>query len=352
MGQSLEGQRVGPWVLLEHIGSGGMGDVWMSRHAHEQDQIAAVKVCRTNNFDAPKKRFVREARALEQLDHPAIVRFMGSGESDDGYLYLAMEHAAGDTLSKRIRRGPMPVHEALIRFRVIAAGLAHAHERGLFHRDLKPSNIMVGEQNSVKILDFGNALEEGEDDRLTREGAVSGTAPYLPPEALDGGGYDPRFGDVYAVGVVLWEALTGSRAFSEPKGERTRFEHASFRERKGSALALDEVFPAGVRALVGCATEPDPGNRFADMGAMSAALSTALEELQRVGGETTLPTGAVQRSDEIAVAIEAVESAPGPALSAPPSHAANVALFGVLSGIALGLALLVVVAGLYFALSS
>ena len=226
------GQRLGPYEVVGPLGSGGMGEVFTARDTR-LDRLVAVKVLPDELASDPDRRarFEREARAISALSHPNVCALfdVGRAETAGGTIaYLVMERLEGETLATRLERGPLPVPEALALGSQLAAALAAAHHRGIVHRDLKPANVMLT-RSGAKLLDFGLARDgehqpkdEGsaadthtlatENRPLTRVGTLVGTWPYLSPERLRGGAADAR-SDIFALGCVLHEALTGRRAF-------------------------------------------------------------------------------------------------------------------------------------------
>jgi serine/threonine-protein kinase len=295
----------GRYDLSGVLGRGGMGTVY---RASRQDtgQIVAVKVLRRELADAPdaRERFEREARAAARLSHPACVAVRDFGHDPAG-AYLVMELCRGRSLAAIIGEGPLdPVVAARIAERVLA-GLAHAHSLGVVHRDLKPENIMVGEVGLVKILDFGLARVLGDAERSAEAhaGTVMGTPEYLSPEQCLGDAGDAR-SDLYSVGVVLFEMLTGKRPFHGKTPRELHAQHIAKPAPAPSTLApasasaptsgpADAPAPAAsafdapsgfagpgatVKALdpvVLRALAKSPSERFADAAEMRAALLEA-----------------------------------------------------------------------------
>jgi serine/threonine-protein kinase len=212
------GLRFGPFVLLEKLGEGGMGQVFKARDA--AGELAALKVIRKDRLDNPDavRRFRREIEAAAGLRDEHVVACQGAYESE-GALALALEYVEGTDLARLVqKRGPLPVAEAVEYVRQAALGLQHAHERGLVHRDVKPSNLMVTPAGTVKLLDLGLARREalGETEAsstLTRDGLVLGTPDYIAPEQIeDAHGVDGR-ADLYALGCTLYFLLSGQVPF-------------------------------------------------------------------------------------------------------------------------------------------
>src|SRR5579884_486419 len=198
----------GRYRLLRPLGRGGMGSVELAEDV-ELGRTVAVKLLADGvaHDDPARRRFLREARAAARLSHPNVVRVYDVGESD-GRPYFVMEHVEGEPLDALLRReAPIAPARAAALAAQAAAGLAAAHAAGLVHRDVKPQNVLVAREDAVKLADFGIAL--GDDGtRLTEAGAVVGSAAYLAPERVEGREATPA-SDVYALGAVLYELLTG-----------------------------------------------------------------------------------------------------------------------------------------------
>jgi Tol biopolymer transport system component len=219
------GSRLGPYEILSPIGAGGMGEVYRAKDTRLERHVA-VKVlsARFAADEEMRERFEREARAISQLSHPNICSIFDVG-SDAGTAYLVMELLEGESLAERLDRGPLPPSQALRIGRDVCAALAAAHRKGIVHRDLKPANIFLS-GSGTKLLDFGLAklrerVEAGEQSKLPTEeaspltgaGTVLGTLAYMAPEQLEGRPADART-DIFALGSVLFEVVTGRRPFT------------------------------------------------------------------------------------------------------------------------------------------
>ena len=215
------GAHLGPYEIESAIGAGGMGEVYRARDTR-LDRVVAVKVLleRVSGDPDHRKRFEQEARAVSSLNHPNICTLFDVGRHDDTD-FLVMEFLEGQTLAMRLQSGPLPLRDALTTATEIADALAAAHRAGVIHRDLKPGNVMLTKQGA-KLLDFGLARRHRPTTDLAREavtrtaltelGTIVGTVPYMAPEQLEGLEADART-DLFALGAVLYEMLTGRRAF-------------------------------------------------------------------------------------------------------------------------------------------
>lgn len=205
------------YEIVGLLGRGGMGAVYLARHRSLDRQVALKLLPGEYGADeAFVQRFHREARALARLQHPRIVAVHDFGSTEDGSLYFAMEHVAGTTLADRLREGRPGTDEILALAGQICDALAYAHEEGIVHRDIKPSNILLDNKGRVKVADFGLAkvareahpsIVEGA--MFTRTGAAMGTPEYAAPEQMSGHGSVDHRADLYSLGVLLYEMLTG-----------------------------------------------------------------------------------------------------------------------------------------------
>jgi Tol biopolymer transport system component/tRNA A-37 threonylcarbamoyl transferase component Bud32 len=298
------GTRLGSCEVLGRIGAGGMGEVFRARDLKLGREVALKALPDAVAGDRERRsRFEREARLLASLNHPHIAAIHELLETDEGVPVLVLELVEGETLDVRIARGPLPLKEALTVSGQIAEALEAAHERGILHRDLKPSNVKLTREGKAKLLDFGLAKAvEGVGDSgvgavlssaetLTRPadataaGAVLGTAPYMSPEQARGEAIDKRT-DVWAFGCVLYEMLSGRRAFSG----RSRAEAvAAVLEREPDWGALPEGTPVAVRALLRRCLQKDNADRLHDIADARIELKEALEDLS--SGPMSAATG-------------------------------------------------------------
>lgn len=263
----------GRYRLLRQVAAGGMAAVWEGEDSVLGRRVA-VKVLHSHLAvdDAVRERFRREAIAVARLSHPSVVAIYDTGE-DDGVAYLVMELVEGKTLRDLLREeGRLAVGFAVDIAAAVAAGLAVAHERGIIHRDVKPGNILVDPDGRARITDFGIARGKAGtdlDEDLTSTGTIVGTAKYLAPEQVTGGVIDART-DVYALGLVLYEAVCGRPAFEGDTDLATAIARTS-----GAPLPVRQVrgdVPRELEAVIMRALELDPDHRFQTAADLRAAL--------------------------------------------------------------------------------
>ncbi|MFV2007905.1 MAG: serine/threonine-protein kinase PknK, partial [Longimicrobiales bacterium] len=256
----LEGETVLHYEILERLGGGGMGVVYKARDLR-LGRTVALKFLSTHLLSDPeaKQRFLVEAQAAASLDHPNLCTIHEIGETEDGCLFIAMSYYEGETLQRRIGRGRISVEEALDITAQTSRGLARAAERGIIHRDIKPANLMLTADGTVKIVDFGLAKMMG--GELTQAGSRLGTVSYMSPEQTRGDTADNRT-DVWSVGVVLYEMLSGKRPFRG--GTDQAVIHSILSETPTPPDALVPSLSPGVTALVERALRKDPARRYPD----------------------------------------------------------------------------------------
>jgi eukaryotic-like serine/threonine-protein kinase len=283
------GAHIGPYEVTALIGEGGMGKVWRAHHtALKRDD--ALKVLPDAFASDPDRlaRFQREAQVLASLNHPNIAHVYGL-EHADGLQALVMELVEGETLADRISRGPIPIDEALPIAKQVAEALEAAHERGIIHRDLKPANIKLRSDGTVKVLDFGlaklaestaaaaNPTALSASPTITSPALVSGvgvllgTAAYMSPEQAKGKPADKR-SDIWAFGCVLYEMLTGKRAFG---GDDVSETLASVLAREPDWTALPATVPRTIRTLLRRCLEKDRRKRAGDIAVSLVLLEEA-----------------------------------------------------------------------------
>jgi len=272
------GARLGPYEVLAPLGAGGMGEVYRARDT-KLDRAVAIKILPESFVADPDRiaRFLREAKTLAALNHPNIGAIHGLEETN-GATALVLELVEGPTLADRIAQGRLPIDEALAIARQIADALEAAHDQGIVHRDLKPANIKLRPDGAVKVLDFGLAkalVGDGSGGAarqlsysptitspalMTGMGVILGTAAYMAPEQARGKAVDKR-ADLWALGCVLYEMLTGRQPF---EGAEVTDVLARVIEREPDLSALPLNTPAAIRRLLRHCLEKDPRRRLAD----------------------------------------------------------------------------------------
>ena len=282
----IPGSRVGVYEILGAIGAGGMGEVYRARDARLNRDVA-IKILPTLFADDPERlaRFEREAQVLAALNHPNIAQIYGLEEAETSRA-LVMEFVEGDDLAVHIARGALPLNEAIAIARQIADALDCAHEQGIVHRDLKPANVKVRSDGTVKVLDFGLAkladptsgssssalLSPTITSPATQLGIILGTAAYMAPEQARGRTVDKR-ADVWGFGVVLYEMLTGRRAF---EGSEISDTLAFILTKEPDWTALPAETPPAVRRLLSRCLHKERKQRLADMSDARLELEEAL----------------------------------------------------------------------------
>ena len=283
------GRSILHYQIVETLGRGGMGVVYKARDTH-LDRFVAIKVLPPEKVADPERklRFVQEAKAASALNHPNIIHLYDIAEAD-GVQFIAMEFVAGETLDKMIGRKGLRLNDALKYAIQITDALAKAHSAGIIHRDLKPANIMVTENGLVKVLDFGLAKlaetatsEFGETatvrethSPLTEEGTVVGTAAYMAPEQAEGKKMDGR-SDIFSFGSVLYEMVTGRRAFHGDSKMSTL--SAIIKDDPKAVSSLTPDVPLDLEKIISRCLRKDPERRFQHMGDLKIALLDLEEE--------------------------------------------------------------------------
>ncbi|HEX9668075.1 MAG TPA: protein kinase, partial [Thermoanaerobaculia bacterium] len=299
------GRTVSHYEVLDQIGGGGMGVVYRARDTMLGRTVALKFLSpQLAGSAAHKERFLREARAAATLEHPSICSVYDLGETEEGGFFIAMALCPGESLKDRLARGPLAPEEALRVALHIAEGLACAHGRGIVHRDIKPGNVMVGEDDTVKLVDFGLAKLAEDPDHLTRTGTVVGTAAYMSPEQVLGEPVDHRT-DLWSLGVLLYEMLTGVRPF---RGERDQAVMHSIVARDFAVEPLPQGEAPVLTPLLARLLAKDPAERYQSAAEVVADLRLLLGLPGSASSKTT-PLSVPWQAANVARSAAAVSAA-------------------------------------------
>jgi serine/threonine protein kinase/Flp pilus assembly protein TadD len=297
------GRIISHYKILSKLGEGGLGVVYRAEDSKLGRPVALKFLLSqlTQDVEA-KERFINEARAASSLDHSSICTIYEIGKTEDDQLFIAMALCEGESLKAKIANGPLDVEDAVGIAAQVAAGLARAHGKGIFHRDIKPSPIMVTSDGDVKIVDFGLAVLAGQ-ARLTRTGTTSGTAAYMSPEQARGEALDHRT-DIWSLGVVLYEMLTGLLPF---KGEyEPALIYSILNDKPAPMSSLRPGVPRELDRVVKKALAKNQGDRYqnvtdllADLQAFAVGQTRGAQQRSRARPTRTRQT--TQRKRSIAV---------------------------------------------------
>jgi len=282
--------RLGPYEILSTLGAGGMGEVYRARDSRLGRDVAIKVLSSSFSADTDRlHRFELEARAAAALSHPNILAVHDIG-TERGAPFIVSELLEGQTVRDRLAAGPLPLRKAVAYAVAVARGLAAAHERGITHRDLKPENLFITTDDRVKILDFGLAKLTGDTPAvaasalqtappLTEVGQVLGTVGYMAPEQVRGLAVDPR-ADLFALGAILYELVSGRRAFHRDTAPETMT--AILNDHPPDLVSTDRSIPPGLALIVDRCLEKSPPARFQT----ASDLAFALEALSDASGSS------------------------------------------------------------------
>src|ERR1700735_3971025 len=283
------GIKLGPYEIHTLLGAGGMGEVYRARDTR-LDRTVAIKVLPAAFARDPERlrRFQQEAQAIAALNHPNILAIHDFGEHE-GSPYIVTEFLEGETLRERLRPGAMIVRKAIESAELIARGLAAAHDKGIVHRDLKPENIFITRDGRMKILDFGlsklvrpeSTADAATLASQTEPGVMLGTVGYMSPEQVKGQNADQR-SDLFSFGAILYEILSGNRAFHGETSVETM--SAILREDPPDLTATNQIVPPLLERIVRHCLEKNPEERFQS----ARDVAFALGNLSGSSGTNTL----------------------------------------------------------------
>jgi serine/threonine protein kinase len=312
------------YYLLEKLGEGGMGNVYLGEHLRTRRRCAVKVISRLHAGDPEAlSRFIREATNAGRINHPHVATLYDFGEAADGVAYIAMEYVEGEPLSNLLaREGAVPAARAVEIARQVAEGVAAAHELGIVHRDLKPGNILIAKDRKgadlVKVVDFGiaRAPADAEQD-LTRTGFIIGTPEYMSPEQLIGDPVDGR-SDIYSLGCILYQMLTGEHAFS---GAFAQVVTRRLNEPPPRPREKNPDIPKALDELIGTALCLQPYQRFQTMEAMRDAMLAAPAQPVTTGPRRLAAWMRGRRDAQTAVASPSTQpSQPVAAAAAPQTN--------------------------------
>jgi serine/threonine protein kinase len=279
-GQDLVGEKIGSFEIVEIIGRGGMGVVYLAHDTRLDRSVAVKSIPAELQADSTAQaRFQREAKLLASLNHPNIAVIHEIIEQDKGADYLVLEYVPGQTLAQRIAHKPLKLEEALSIGQQVAEAVSAAHDEGVIHRDLKPGNIKITPDGRVKVLDFGLAKPSSSKDiksdiTATEPGRVIGTPAYMSPEQARGKSTDHRT-DIWSFGCIMYQMLTAHLPF---EGETSTDTLARIIEREPDWELLPQETPADIRALLQRCLEKDPDRRLGDIGDAAIEISETLSK--------------------------------------------------------------------------
>ena len=334
-----QGRQIGPYLVKERLGRGGMGVVYRAVDTTLERQVAIKMMVPAGDDHVVTEqtaRFTLEAKAAARIKSRHVAQVIQYGQTESGELYIVMELLEGKALDKVLLHGRIPAARAVRIARHIAKGMRAAHELGIVHRDLKPANVMLcsvdGEDDVAKVLDFGVAkmTNDGAGGGLTQQGALLGTLPFMEPEQINGAEIDGRT-DVYSLGVILFRMLAGAPLFDvESLSDLVRYQTSTPAPRIAERAVGPVDIPQALEDAVLKCLEKKPERRFQSMRELDVALAAAMGDDTSVSGprrrplEETLPTGfrvgMLTSADAPTMASQSREDAHAATLAAGAPH--------------------------------
>ena len=297
----------GQYIPTALIGEGGMGRIYKAR-AKYTGQTVALKILKSEYMEDEtlKDRFFREAEVVGALDHPHIVKLYGCAPvPEHNTIYMAMELLNGRTLFEVLRREVTPLQTMMLWFTEIASALGCAHSKGIFHRDLKPENVFIIKEDDgtehVKVLDFGFARLQGAAKKLTMAGVAFGTPHYMSPEQAMGLTEITAACDVYALGIMLFQAVSGHVPYDSANNSPMEVMHAQVNSPTPQCVPRQEYnVPKRLISCIYKCMKKEPKDRYADGNELCAELQAILDEIKKASAELEKPTVVAQAVDNVA----------------------------------------------------
>jgi Serine/threonine protein kinase len=258
------------YSIERHLARGGMADVFLARDQQRGDEVA-IKIV-LQGLGEQSERFLREAQAMTTLHHPHILPGLSSGAYENWY-YLVMPYMAHGSLHDLLLRGPLPLTQVDVLLRQIVDAVHFAHERGILHRDIKASNILLRDPMYAYLADFGLVKSTSDDYSLTRTGFLLGTPEYMAPELMEG--EVSPLSDIYALGVLLYQMVTGTLPFKAQTPMALMLKH--LRELPPPPQTVNAMLPAAIEPVLSCALAKDPQQRFQSASALAEAFHQAIQ---------------------------------------------------------------------------
>jgi len=273
----MVGKTISHYKILEKLGGGGMGVVYKAEDTKLKRTVALKFLPQElGRDDESKERFVHEAQAASSLQHNNICTIHEIDETDVGQMFICMDYYEGETLKKKIEGGPQKLEDAIDISIKISEGLSKAHEKDIVHRDLKPANVMLTQDGVVKILDFGLAKLRGQ-TKLTKTGTTLGTVAYMSPEQTQGTDVDQRT-DIWALGIVLYEMLTGRHPFEGDYGQAVMY--SILNEDQEPVTGLRTGVPMELERIVNKCLEKERSSRYQQTNELAVDLNKVKKELE------------------------------------------------------------------------